>query len=100
MNQQNLEFAANMKCSVVQRISERRNASLADLNFWQKVRCVCAAAVTVDLSRLPNEDETLSNSSHSEEESSETLYKPVGVTSTKLSRILLKNLSFPLPLRG
>ncbi|GBM43007.1 hypothetical protein AVEN_88608-1 [Araneus ventricosus] len=91
LNQQNSEFAKNMKCSHVQKISERHNVSLVGLmqylNFGRKYD---AAAFTVDLSRLPNknsliqqskiittryfceEDESLSNSSYSEE-STETL---------------------------
>ncbi|GBN44917.1 hypothetical protein AVEN_69341-1 [Araneus ventricosus] len=81
LNKQNSEFAKNMKCSLVQRISERRNVSLVGLmqylNFGEKYD---DDAVTVDLSRLPNknsliqqakivlttffceEDESLSNS--------------------------------------
>ncbi|GBL83945.1 NFX1-type zinc finger-containing protein 1 [Araneus ventricosus] len=76
-----------MKCSLVQRISERRNVTLVGLmqylNFGRKYN-VCAAAVIADLSRLPNKsslfqeakiiikrlfcekDESLSNSLHSE----------------------------------
>ncbi|GBN88873.1 hypothetical protein AVEN_204778-1 [Araneus ventricosus] len=80
-----------MKCSLVRRISERRNVSLVGLMQYQNFgRKYDATAVTVDLSRLPNknslvqqaktittriffeEDESLSNSSHSEE-SAETL---------------------------
>ncbi|GBO29174.1 hypothetical protein AVEN_187920-1 [Araneus ventricosus] len=82
-----------MKCSLVQRI-ERLNVSLLGLmeylNFGRKYD---AAAIAVDLSRLPNknsliqqaeiittrlfceEDELLSNSPHSEEESTEILEK-------------------------
>ncbi|GBN79453.1 hypothetical protein AVEN_124741-1 [Araneus ventricosus] len=92
LNHQNSEFAKNMKCYLVQRISERRNVSLIGLmqylNFSRKYD---ATAITVDLSRLPNkisliqqtkitmtrlfceEDESLSNSSHSGEESTENL---------------------------
>ncbi|GBM18435.1 hypothetical protein AVEN_190078-1 [Araneus ventricosus] len=92
LNQQNLEVTQNMKCYLVQRISKRSNVSLVGLmqylNFGRKYEAV---AVTVDLSLSPNknsliqqskiimtrlfceEDESLSNSSHSEEESTETL---------------------------
>ncbi|GBM74952.1 hypothetical protein AVEN_18680-1 [Araneus ventricosus] len=92
LDQQNSEFPKNMKCSLVYRISERRNVSLVGLmqylNFGRKYD---TAAVIVDLSRLPNknsliqqdkiimtkafceEDESLSNFSLSEEESTETL---------------------------
>ncbi|GBN57459.1 hypothetical protein AVEN_85664-1 [Araneus ventricosus] len=56
LNQQNSEFAQNMKCSLVQRISGRHNVSFVGfmqyLNFGRKYD---AAAVIVDLSRLPNE---------------------------------------------
>ncbi|GBN02680.1 hypothetical protein AVEN_22156-1 [Araneus ventricosus] len=55
LNKQNPEFAKDMKYSLVQRIRERRNVSLVGLmhylNFGRKYE---AAAVTVDLSRLPN----------------------------------------------
>ncbi|GBN29561.1 hypothetical protein AVEN_132357-1 [Araneus ventricosus] len=56
LNQRNSEFAKNIKYSLIQRISERRNVSLVGLmqylNFGRKCD---AAAVPVDLSSsLPN----------------------------------------------
>ncbi|GBN70946.1 hypothetical protein AVEN_155798-1 [Araneus ventricosus] len=57
LNQQNSEFAKNMICSLVQRISETPNVSLVGLmqyvNFARKYD---AASITVDLSHLPNEN--------------------------------------------
>ncbi|GFV02432.1 uncharacterized protein TNCV_1023601 [Trichonephila clavipes] len=54
LNEQNSEFAKNMKYSLIQRINERRNVNLIGLtqylNFGRKYK---AAAVTVDISRLP-----------------------------------------------
>ncbi|GFS80610.1 uncharacterized protein TNCV_3870311 [Trichonephila clavipes] len=86
LNEQNSEFAKNMKYSLIQRINERRNVNLIGLmqylNFGRKYE---AAAVTGDISRLPGkncsvrqtqmigtrlfckEEESISNSSHSEE---------------------------------
>ncbi|GBL97053.1 hypothetical protein AVEN_254100-1 [Araneus ventricosus] len=49
LNQQSSEFAKNMKCSLVQGISERCNVSLVGLMQY-------AAAVTVDLSHLLNKN--------------------------------------------
>ncbi|GBL96821.1 hypothetical protein AVEN_118945-1, partial [Araneus ventricosus] len=82
----------NMKCSLVQRISERRNVSLVGIMQYLNFGRNCdAAAVTVDLSRLPNknsliqhakiimtglfceENESMSNTSRSVEKSMETL---------------------------
>ncbi|GBN40935.1 hypothetical protein AVEN_24490-1 [Araneus ventricosus] len=92
LNRQNPEFAKNMKCSLFQRISERRNVSF--VGFMQYLifgRKYVVAAVIVDLSRLPNKNyliqqakiimmrlfcelnESLSISSHSEEKCAETL---------------------------
>ncbi|GBO46124.1 hypothetical protein AVEN_222442-1 [Araneus ventricosus] len=81
-----------MKFSLAQRISERCNVCLVGLmQYLNFGRNNDAAAVTADLSRSPNknsliqqvkiivtrrfceEDESLANSSHSEEESTETL---------------------------
>ncbi|GFV98994.1 uncharacterized protein TNCV_3390571 [Trichonephila clavipes] len=86
LNEKNSEFAKNMKYSLIQRINERRNVNLVGLmqylNFGRKYE---AAAVTGDISRLPGknclvrqaqmigtrlfceEEESISNSSHSEE---------------------------------
>ncbi|GFX19514.1 uncharacterized protein TNCV_2074231 [Trichonephila clavipes] len=104
-NEQNSEFAKNMKYTLIQRIDERRNVNLIGLmrylNFGRKYE---AAAVTDDISRLPEklfnffilivylvlklrlaliqmigtrlsceEEKSISNSSHSEEESMEIL---------------------------
>ncbi|GFS97607.1 uncharacterized protein TNCV_4488441 [Trichonephila clavipes] len=85
LNEQNSEFVKNMKYSLIQRINERRNVNLIGLmqylNFRRKYE---AAAVTGDISRLPGksclvrqaqmigtrlfceEEESISNSSHSE----------------------------------
>ncbi|GFX27899.1 uncharacterized protein TNCV_3083221 [Trichonephila clavipes] len=92
LNEQNSEFAKNMKYSLIQRINDRRNVNLIGLmqylNFGRKYE---AAAVTGDISRLPGknclvrqaqmigtrlfceEEESISNSSHSEEENIEIL---------------------------
>ncbi|GBN40676.1 hypothetical protein AVEN_196226-1 [Araneus ventricosus] len=57
LNKQNSEFAKNMKCSLVQRISQRRNVSLLGLMQYQNFgRKNDAAEVIVDLSRLPNKN--------------------------------------------
>ncbi|GFT13645.1 BED-type domain-containing protein [Trichonephila clavipes] len=57
LNEQNSEFAKNMKYSLIQRINERRNINLIGLmqylNFWRKYE---AAAVTGDISRLPGKN--------------------------------------------
>ncbi|GBM98945.1 hypothetical protein AVEN_265690-1 [Araneus ventricosus] len=54
LNQQNSEFVKNMKCALVQRISERQNASLVGLMQYLKFgRKYDAAAITLDFSRLP-----------------------------------------------
>ncbi|GFW97711.1 uncharacterized protein TNCV_1424751 [Trichonephila clavipes] len=54
LNEQNSEFAKNMKYSLIQIINEKRNVNLIGLmqylNFERKY---LAAAVTVDISRLP-----------------------------------------------
>ncbi|GBM53446.1 hypothetical protein AVEN_109352-1 [Araneus ventricosus] len=119
LNQQSPEFAKNMKCSLVQRISERRCfvGFMQYLNFLRKYE---AAVIIVDLSRLTNKNsliqqaeiimirlicelnESLSISSHSEEECTEekslTLYeKPAGVVSPTFSRILLEKGAVSLP---
>ncbi|GFV98052.1 uncharacterized protein TNCV_4448121 [Trichonephila clavipes] len=86
LNEQNSEFAKNMKYSLIQRMNERRNVNLIGLmqylNFGRKYE---SAAVTGDISRLPGknclvrqaqmigtrlfceEEESIYNSSHSEE---------------------------------
>ncbi|GFX98069.1 uncharacterized protein TNCV_4907181 [Trichonephila clavipes] len=90
LNEQHSELAKNMKYSLIQRINERRNVYLIGLmqylNFKRKYT---AAAVTVDISRLPSKNclvrqsqirtrlsakkrnQYIFNSSHSEEESME-----------------------------
>ncbi|GBO15906.1 hypothetical protein AVEN_176135-1 [Araneus ventricosus] len=92
LNQQNSEIAKNMKCSRVQRISERSNVSFVGfmqyLNFGRKYD---VAAVVVGPLRLPNNNsliqqakiimirlfcelnESLSICSHLEEKCTETL---------------------------
>ncbi|GFX82616.1 uncharacterized protein TNCV_1192911 [Trichonephila clavipes] len=94
LKEQNSEFAKNMKYSLIQRTNEIRNVNLIGLmqylNFGRKYE---AAAVTVDISRLLGknclvrqaqmcvlgirlfceEEESISNSSHSKEESMEIL---------------------------
>ncbi|GFX51543.1 uncharacterized protein TNCV_5012471 [Trichonephila clavipes] len=92
LNEQNSEFAKSMKYSLIERINERHSVNLIGLmqylRFEKKYE---AAAATVDISRLPNknclakqaqmigtklfcgEEESISNSSHSEEESMEIL---------------------------
>ncbi|GFV70965.1 uncharacterized protein TNCV_2355091 [Trichonephila clavipes] len=57
LNEQNSEFAKNMKYSLIQRINEKRNVHLIGLmqylNFGRKYEAV---AVTVDISRLPGKN--------------------------------------------
>ncbi|GFW81183.1 uncharacterized protein TNCV_4805511 [Trichonephila clavipes] len=94
LNEQNSEFAKNLKHSLIQRINERRNVNLIGLRQYLG-RKYEAAAVTVDISRILGknclvrqaqmtererrtrlfckEEEWISNSSHSEEESMEIL---------------------------
>ncbi|GBL95026.1 hypothetical protein AVEN_187530-1 [Araneus ventricosus] len=108
-----------MKCSLVQSISERHNVSSVELvqylNFRRKYD---AAAVTVDLPRLPNEnsliqqvkiittrlfceeDESRSISSHSEEKStvtseekSLTLYERLEKANHSKTKVLLNSTS-------
>ncbi|GBN99176.1 hypothetical protein AVEN_145142-1 [Araneus ventricosus] len=107
LNRQNSEFAKNMKCSLVQRISERRNVSFVGfmqyLNFGRKYD---AAPVIVDLSRLPNRNsliqqakiimirlfcelnELLSISSHTEEKCTETLEEKYLMLYEKLEKVI------------
>ncbi|GFX86202.1 uncharacterized protein TNCV_2560841 [Trichonephila clavipes] len=106
LNEQNSEFAKNMKYSLIQRINERLNVNLIGLmqylNFGRKYK---AAAVTGDISRLPGKnclirqaqmigtrlfcekEESISNSSHSEEESMEIL-KEKPLTDEKLEKAI------------
>ncbi|GFU67639.1 uncharacterized protein TNCV_1643881 [Trichonephila clavipes] len=57
LNEQNPEFAKNMKYSLIQRINERRNVNLIELmQYLNFVRKYEAAAVTVDISQLPVND--------------------------------------------
>ncbi|GFX71066.1 uncharacterized protein TNCV_3648311 [Trichonephila clavipes] len=107
LNEQNSEFAKNMKYSLIQRINERRNVNLIGLmqylNFGRKYE---AAAVTGDISRLPGknclvrqtqmigtrlfceEEESISNSSHSEEESIEILKEKPLTLDEKLEKAI------------
>ncbi|GFX46374.1 uncharacterized protein TNCV_238361 [Trichonephila clavipes] len=57
LNEQNSEFAKNLKYSLIQRINERRNLNLIGLMQYMKfARKYEAAAVTVDISRLPGKN--------------------------------------------
>ncbi|GFT71633.1 BED-type domain-containing protein [Trichonephila clavipes] len=107
LNGQNSEFAKNMKYSLIQRINERRNVNLIGLmqylNFGRKYE---AAAVTGDISRLPGknclvrqaqmigtrlfceEEESISKSSHSEEESIEILKEKPLTLEEKLEKAI------------
>ncbi|GFX29132.1 uncharacterized protein TNCV_3216671 [Trichonephila clavipes] len=107
LNKQNSEFAKNMKYSLIQRINERRNVNLIGLmqylNFGRKYE---AAAVTGDISRLPGknclvrqaqmigtrlfceEEESISNFSHSEEESIEILKEKPLALDEKLEKAI------------
>ncbi|GFS89091.1 uncharacterized protein TNCV_1258471 [Trichonephila clavipes] len=107
LNEQNSEFAKNMKYSLIQRINERRNVNLIGLmqylNFGRKYE---AAAITGDISRLPGknclvrqaqmigrrlfceEEESISNSSHSEEESIEILKEKPLTLDEKLEKAI------------
>ncbi|GFW57741.1 uncharacterized protein TNCV_2926601 [Trichonephila clavipes] len=57
LNEQNSELGKDMKNSVIQRINEKRNVNLIGLmqylNFRRKYK---SAAVTIDISRLPEEE--------------------------------------------
>ncbi|GFT15875.1 uncharacterized protein TNCV_3314621 [Trichonephila clavipes] len=107
LNEQNSEFVKNMKYSLIQRINERRNVNLIGLiqylNFGRKYE---AAAVTSDISRLNGknclvrqaqmigkrlfcvEEESISNSSHSEEESMEILKEKPLTLDEKLEKAI------------
>ncbi|GFX85102.1 uncharacterized protein TNCV_4979571 [Trichonephila clavipes] len=107
LNEQNSEFAKNMKYSLIQRMNERRNVNLIGLmqylNFGRKYE---AAAVTGDISRLPGknclvrqaqmigirlfceEEESIYNSSHSEEESIKILKETPLTLDEKLEKII------------
>ncbi|GFX10524.1 uncharacterized protein TNCV_2583461 [Trichonephila clavipes] len=109
LNEQNSEFAKNMKYCLIQRINERRNVNLIGLmqylNFGRNYE---AAAVTGDISRLPGknclvrqaqmigtrllceEEESISNSSHSKEESMELLKEKPLTLDEKLEKAKTK----------
>ncbi|GFV15889.1 BED-type domain-containing protein [Trichonephila clavipes] len=108
LNEQNSEFAKNMKYSLIQRINERRNVNLIGLmqylNFGRKYE---AAAVTGDISRLSGKnclvrqaqmigtrlfcekESSISNSSHSEEESIEILKEKLLTLDEKLEKSIV-----------
>ena len=107
INLQNSEFAKNSKNSLVQRINERRNVNLVALmqylNFGRKY---AGATTDEDHSHFPNknsvikqaksmmsklfreEDESMSNSSQSKEESTETLEGKSLMLDEKLRKVI------------
>ncbi|GFX51695.1 uncharacterized protein TNCV_5013981 [Trichonephila clavipes] len=107
LNEQNSEFTKNMKYSLIQRINERRNVNLIGLMQYLNIgRKFEAAAVTGDISRLPGknclvrqaqmigtrlfceEEESISNSSHSEEEIIEILKEKLLTLDEKLEKAI------------
>ncbi|GBM39784.1 hypothetical protein AVEN_25002-1 [Araneus ventricosus] len=95
-----------MKCSLVQRISERHKSFVGFMQYLNIGRKYDAAAVIADLSRLPNKNsliqqakiimirlfcelnESLPISSHSEEESTETLEEKSLKLYEKLEKVI------------